>query len=143
MAALPRVPYKGGPLGALGSLGVSQARLGCGRSRPPDGEDLRHVTRQPENYDPPHGPIDRGRWLVHLAVDPSDRDDIARAAPTVLPAERVSVRERPRESGDAEVSLEMSIFAKTREEAIDRALYDHGLIRAAAGLDARSTSVLG
>lgn len=98
---------------------------------------------QKEGYEPPSGEPDPGGWLVHIALDPSDRDAVRQAAPQVVPAEQVQVHTDVAEDGDGDALLALQVYASTSDEATERADEVYRRIRQAAGLPAAPALVLG
>jgi len=89
--------------------------------------DYRH-----EQFDPPEGDIDRGLWQVHFPLDASDKAAFQRAAPVVVPAERMSIHITEGTEGDTTFAIR--IHASRRDEAIDEARHLVRKIRREAGL---------
>jgi hypothetical protein len=98
---------------------------------------------QRQNYDPPHGEPDPGLWQVHIAVAPHERDAVARAAPHVVPGERVEVHTDTTDSGEEDVLLALLVHATSAEEAISEGGHLFRTIRREAGLPQAPTLVLG
>lgn len=98
---------------------------------------------QKETYSPPHGEPDSGLWQVHIALEQSEREAIAEAAPQVVPAERVEIHTDITDGAEGDVLLALRVHATSSEEAIDAAADSYRRIRGKAGLPAAPTLVLG
>jgi HEPN domain-containing protein len=98
---------------------------------------------QRQNYDPPHGEPDPGLWQVHIAVEAHERDAVARAAPHVVPAERVEVHTETTDGAVGDVLLALRVHATTSEEAVSEAARFYRQIRVEAGLPDAPALVLG
>jgi hypothetical protein len=100
---------------------------------------------QRETYDPPGGVEDPGRWLVHLALHSDEVDEIRRAAPAVVPAERFELRTELLDGGtvEGEATLAIYVMARTAEEATAEAEHLLRKMRREAGLADRDAAVLG
>ena len=96
--------------------------------------DYRH-----EQFDPPEGEIDIGLWQVHFPLDVSDKAAFQRAAPVVVPAERMQFHTDATEGTDGDTTFAIRVHASRREEAINEARHLAGKIRRESGL---SSSVL-
>lgn len=96
-----------------------------------------------EEHDPPHGDTDEGYWQVHLAVDPLEKEAVQRIGPTVVPGEHLDLHTELIDGRDSDVVLTMKVFAKTRDDARDRAGYLFCKIRETAGLSQAPTTILG
>ncbi|MBS1870379.1 MAG: hypothetical protein JSS99_12025 [Actinobacteria bacterium] len=91
--------------------------------------DYRH-----ERFDPPEGEVDRGLWQVHFPLDASDKAAFQRAAPVVVPAERMQFHTDVTEGTDGDTTFAIRVHASRRDEALDEAQHLVRKIRSEAGL---------
>lgn len=94
------------------------------------------------DYDPPHGDTDAGRWQVHFAVEPAERETIRRAATAVMPVEHIDIHADD-DDGLGDATIAIRVYATTRDEAREHAGYLFRKIRSAAGLPTLEVRVLG
>ena len=107
---------------------------------------LIRVTRdwQKQEHGPADGSADRGRWQVHLALEPGEKEAIARVAPLVAPAEHFEIHTELLDGGiEGDVLLALRVFAATKQEAVEQAQYLLSNIRREAHLAPAPSIVLG
>lgn len=91
--------------------------------------DYRH-----EQFDPPEGEIDTGLWQVHFPLDAGDKAAFQRAAPVVVPAERMQFHTDVTEGTGGDTTFAIRVHASRPDEAIDEARHLVRKIRNEAGL---------
>jgi hypothetical protein len=96
-----------------------------------------------EQYDPPLGEIDDGRWQVHFAGEPTESEAIQRAASTVMPGEHIDIHTDVIDGCAGDVTVAIRVYAQTRDKAVEDARFLLRKIRAAAGLPPAETRTLG
>lgn len=90
---------------------------------------------QRQNFKPPGGGSDPGRWQVHIAVDPSEALVVHEASGRVWPEEHVELHTEIDEAGnERDTTLALRVQAADSAEAVDEAQRVYRKIRAAAGL---------
>lgn len=99
---------------------------------------------QKQEHGPADGSADRGRWQVHLALEPGEKEAIARVAPLVAPAENFEIHTELLDGGiEGDVLLALRVFAATKQEAVEQAQYLLSNIRREAHLAPAPSIVLG
>jgi hypothetical protein len=96
-----------------------------------------------ERFDPHEGPIDSGQWQVHLALKPSEREAIKRAAPLVIPAENFEIHTELDGREEDEAIFAVRLVAETADQAVGDAEWTLTKIRREAGLPDAPSLALG